>query len=108
MTSSPGNRYSHGMVILILIDGLTYPVFERLLGEGRLPNIQRVLLERLPGVAGPALTTFPSTTAPLPEAVVGVGVIPSSGTTVVLTGSSPSLITSIVTSASGDNSEVNK
>ncbi len=59
-------------LFLILIDGLNHRVFSELLAAGRLPHIQRALLEEKPGVWGPVLTTFPSATAPsMPEMLSG-------------------------------------
>ncbi len=60
------------MLFLMLLDGLNYRIFSQLLQQGRLPNLQRYLLNELPGVWGPVLTTFPSATAPaLPETLTG-------------------------------------
>jgi len=50
-------------LLAICIDALQVDTFERLLHEGRLPNISR-LLERFPSIRGRALASFPSSTAP--------------------------------------------
>ena len=50
-------------LLAVCIDALQVDTFERLLGEGRLPHISRLLVGR-PSIRGRALSSFPSSTAP--------------------------------------------
>ncbi len=58
-------------LVAICIDGLNADVFERLLAEGRLPGIAR-LMARQSSTHGRVLSSFPSSTAPsVPELLTG-------------------------------------
>ncbi len=47
---------------IFLLDGARYDIFAEMLAAGRLPNVQKFIVE--PGTFRPAVTTFPSTTGP--------------------------------------------
>ncbi len=53
---------SYKRCVTILADGSRPDVFDRLIQEGRLPNIEKYLIK--PGCLKHAVTTFPSTTGP--------------------------------------------
>lgn len=58
-------------LLVLCVDGLRAETFERLLAEGRLPAIERLVASR-PSTIGRALGSFPSSTAPsVPEFLTG-------------------------------------
>jgi hypothetical protein len=64
---APGGR----RLLLVMIDGLAVRPFERALGTGAMPRLERLLSER-PTSKTEALSSFPSATAPvLPELLTG-------------------------------------
>jgi arylsulfatase A-like enzyme len=67
--AAPGAR---PRLLVLCVDGLRAEVFERLLAEGRLPAIERLMKSR-PSTLGRALASFPSSTAPsVPEFLTGM------------------------------------
>jgi len=50
-------------ILLLMIDGLSVPAYEKALADGRLPNLQRLMASR-PTSAMSAVSTFPSATSP--------------------------------------------